>query len=461
MSEGPAPKRPSALWLALVTVGGFAAHFGLDWTAAYLTRATRLLFWWGGATNFFYAINAQQAVLRIREAFDLVFYAGGVIALVAVMGAPLRSRLRLHRPGPGRLARYAEAHPVLVQRVLPWAAGFGWFAFGTLFMPLAWWLLFLGDGLDTFSNSFWVFVSSIAYHLNNLGYVVGSVAGIVGIAAAARSGVRALTRDPAGIARAPDAESEGRAGFAAVAVTLGTQGAVALLAALSIVTAALAATVRSNETVAPLVIAYMVVAMGAAGFFRRVSRISVGIDGIFVVGADGARFFGYADLDGVEARGGDVLLKRRSQTVLRLQLHDTDAGRAPELAARLGRAMDRAAAMRNDGADLLMQATRSVGGPSEKLASSARGGLDYREPAMAREQLWQLVEGPVLSAEARRVAAEALAEDLDGEERVRLRIAAERCADPRARHALERVLEEDEEEELHPVRTPRRAIPAG
>jgi hypothetical protein len=57
------------------------------------------------------------------------------------------------------------------------------------------------------------------------------------------------------------------------------------------------------------------------------------------------------------------------------------------------------------------------------------------------------VEGPVSDANARRVAAEALAPDMTRDEKARLRVVAEKCAEPRARVALERLLEEEEGEE--------------
>jgi hypothetical protein len=83
---------------------------------------------------------------------------------------------------------------------------------------------------------------------------------------------------------------------------------------------------------------------------------------------------------------------------------------------------------------------------------------------MARDQLWQLVEGPVSDAGDRLIAAEALAHDLDTEERDRLRVAADRCAEPRARVALARVLErsdEDPEEEEAAPPVALRAKPLG
>jgi hypothetical protein len=293
---------------------------------------------------------------------------------------------------------------------------------------------------------------------NDLGYLFGSVVAVVGIAAATRVGVRRLTRDPE--VPVPVAEpSEEQGSFAAVAVTASTQGAVALLAVVSLVMATFAVKTKSNAHLAPAVFAYILYALSSATLFRRLSRIKVGIDGILVLGADKTRFFSYANLDGVRASGSDILLQRGGKTTLRLQLHDEDVTRAPALAARIQVAMDHAVRMRGEGADRLMQSTDgSSAVATQRLASSSRGGLDYRQPAIAREQLWQLVEGPVSDAAARRVAAEALAPDMNREERQRLRVVAEKCAEPRARVALERLLDEAEEEphEVEPAIVPRR-----
>jgi hypothetical protein len=224
---------------------------------------------------------------------------------------------------------------------------------------------------------------------------------------------------------------------------------------------------HSTAQIGTAILAYILAAMGIPTLFRRLSRIVVGIDGVLVLGTDKARFFGYATLDDVRQSGGDLLLVRQGRTVLRLQLHDADVLRAPTLVARLRAAMENAATMRSEGADLLMQATQAAHASSgassaSTLASSSRGGRDYRQPSMAREHLWQLIEGPVSDRTARTAAAQALGADLSTEERVRLRVAVEKCAEPRVRVALQKVLaasqpDELEESEDDGVQAPRRA----
>jgi hypothetical protein len=444
----PSPtKRVSASWVALLFAFGCALEYGFFRIQGVLSAVVYRLFWETGV-DLFFALNAQGLIQRLHSALGLVLAVASPIALVAVMGRPLWERRKLRRPGPGWLTSYARAHPVGVGQVLPWGAALVWMiAEPALELAHAMYVSFdTGQPAPVFLHA----LHRVGQHYTSPGFLLGSVVGLLGVAAAVRSGVRLLAREDTETPAQPadGLESDDKASFAAVAVTPSTQGAVAGLAALSIVAIVCAATLRSNGVLASMMLAYVLAAMGSAALFRRVSRIAVGIDGVLILGADKARFFSYAHLDSAIARGSDVLLKRHGKTALRLQLHEADVARAPELAARIERARLRAVQMQREGADQLMQATAPGIGASQRLASSARGGLDYRQPAMAREQLWQLVEGPVSSAGARKIAAEALAHDFGEGERERMRVAAERCAEPRAQGALVRVLGELEDEEL-------------
>jgi hypothetical protein len=462
-----ASRKLPRLFRTLTVFGvGFAVDFGLGRARGWLGNFAEALRWSKG-TGFFYAESAYRLVEQASSAFATVLYLSAVVTLVATFVRPLWQRRGSRRKkAVGWLAEAAKKHPVLADRVLPWGAGLSWLGltFGAgivaeFILEVLWDVA--NPGHATFaSRAHWMLQSfqSALTRANNLGYLFGSVVAVAGIAAATRYGIRRLTRDPE--APAPVAEPiEDKSSFAAVAVTASTQGAVAGLAVLSIVVAMFAAKERSLAILSPVVFAYVLAALGTATLFRRVSRIVVGIDGILVQGADKTRFFSYAGLDGVKASGSDILLQRGGKTTLRLQLHDEDVTRAPALADRIQVAMDHAVRMRGEGADRLMQSTDgSSAAASQRLASSSRGGLDYRQPAIAREQLWQLVEGPVSDADARRVAAEALAPDMNREERQRLRVVAEKCAEPRARVALERLLEEAEDEphEVEPAILPRR-----
>ena len=88
------------------------------------------------------------------------------------------------------------------------------------------------------------------------------------------------------------------------------------------------------------------------------------------------------------------------------------------------------------------------------MTRAAEGGGDYRQPAVSREQLWSVLEGPAIDSAARNAAAEALAGSRDPAERARLRIAADRCAEPAVRTRMQELLED--EDEVAPLK---RALP--
>jgi hypothetical protein len=256
--------------------------------------------------------------------------------------------------------------------------------------------------------------------------------------AVARAGLRALlapTMPRGRAAPAPLDDDEIR--FDAVAVTRETRLAVAAMATLSLGVAVWLATVPDlalfvDSRVLEVIAAYAAVGVGGAILFRRASKISVGVDGIYVGGTSRARFYAYCDLDEARARGGDIELVRRGRVVLRLQPHGEDAARRDAILARIHVALARVKDVERDAAANLVT-SRST----EHVADSIRGATDYRMPSVTRDALWALVEGRAVDAATRTAAAHALAR-VEGEtRRDRLRVAATHCADPRVRVALE------------------------
>jgi hypothetical protein len=237
--------------------------------------------------------------------------------------------------------------------------------------------------------------------------------------------------------------------FSAVAVTPETRAAVGGLLAITVAVIALYAGlegrfVYSSEGVLGL-IAYVALAVGAAFVFQRASRIGIGFDGVLVRGSSRTRFFAYREIDTVEAtRWGDVLLRSDGHLVLRLQLHGPDEGRHQAIADRIQVGILRARDLRGGGSARLAEAVGTA-----PLARAAQGVSSFRAPGVSREELWELVEAPGTRGDARAAAAEALALGAGFEDRSRMRIAAERCADPSTRAVLERVAagREDEEED--------------
>lgn len=233
--------------------------------------------------------------------------------------------------------------------------------------------------------------------------------------------------------------------FAAVAVTRETKGAVAMLAALTLGTLGWVATrpIQSlfhDRAVFAVIGGYVVVAALSAWLFQRASTIRVGVDGIYVGGTSRPRFFAYRDLDEVRDRGGDIELVKRDRVLLRLQLHGEDAARREAILARIREATARVAEVEREGAaNIVVSRSKST------VARASAGGTDYRMPAVSRDALWSLVEGSGVSGRARTAAAEVLAQTSGESERARMRVAAERCADPKVRVALEELASEEPE----------------
>ena len=187
--------------------------------------------------------------------------------------------------------------------------------------------------------------------------------------------------------------------------------------------------------------AYVAAAMTAPFALRRVSRIAVGLDGVWVRDASHAHFFAYRDLEGARARGADLeLVGQGGRGVLRLQMHGDDAGRRDEVLARLQDAIVRSRAEDTRGAEMLVQAM-----PAREIVASAGGDARYRLPSISRQQLWDLVESAATDGATRTAAAEALAIQIDETDRARLRVAAQHCAEPRVRIALAALADEEAE----------------
>lgn len=271
----------------------------------------------------------------------------------------------------------------------------------------------------------------------------------------ARSGIRALLAPTLAADATKEATADGFS-FDAVAVTKETIGAVAGLAGLSVVMAALAfalptATLVRNPAFLASLLGYVGVAVGGTLLFRRASRISVGLDGVFVSGSARRRFVPFSEIDDARANGSSIVLTRGDSVVLRLQLHGEDAIRRDALAERLRKAIQTAAELRNSPDVHFVKTARQ-----DALERAANGASSYRETAPTRDKLWDLLESPAVNAEGRKAAATALVRESSDAERVRLRVAAEHCAEPSVRARIYELLEEDEEDEEPAVTVPPR-----
>ncbi len=367
----------------------------------------------------------------------LALIIGGLSRLIA------RSHVRAGQRDPlERVRSFVEKHP-------RWALAF------EALPALGWATLIARSAMFFAANGPWeamlpqvVFPTGIAFF---------------GIVYLVRSGVRAL------LAPLLDRDVEGQGGsldaegftFDAVAVTPQTLGAIAAMIALTlgvlgVVTSREALSfLRETHTNGAFFATYIAAALGGSYLFARKSKVAIGLDGVLIGGTSKRRFVAYRDIDHARALGETIELRARARTVLRLQLHGEDAGRRVAIVNRLNAAIARVQTHRADPAAAFVE-----GASVAELTRAAEGAASYRMAAPTREKLWEIFESPVLAAEARRAAAEALVPGIDAEERTRFRIAADHVAEPATRLRLQELLENDAEEEQAKSTRPARALDA-
>jgi hypothetical protein len=387
----------------------------LDWWMRWFPRKTPL------GSFLWEFIN--QLTDGAFTAFHAALY-GAMLSTAIGLALRTLARARL-REGLADPLEALGARPRLVA-ALAWAPSFMWLVFAMA--TRARWLLTFPDWLVPL----WALA----------GWAVGTTGFAFAFRALSGFGLSRLLDPIEADAPSQAPHDENAITFSAVAVTARTRGAVAAMAAASAAMVAWVASLRlplllNQPAVIAAIAAYVAASAGVAVAFRRRSRIAVGIDGVRV----GQGFYAYADLDGARARGADLELLRNGRAVLRLQLHSDDAGRRDGVLARI---QDRVLAAKSSDTRAAEAIVHSM--PRASVASASVGGESYRFPALSREQLWELVEGPTTAAPTRTAAAEALAVRLDEIERSRMRIAAEHCADPKVRVALGELVPEDEGE---------------
>ena len=372
----------------------------------------------GVAESFFLGLANYLA-----PSYALALAAATFFAPLAVLARFLaRARLRAGLADPLEGARgWVAEHPTRTRALLALPA-LAWAAFVASF--------FHGAALELIP---WVAVP-------------GSIAA-VGHFVLARAGLRGLLAPTgAGVARVPLEVAGDAVTFDAVAVTLETRAAVAGMAALPVVLLSVLGShaITSDAGALGAVTAYVAASIGGVLLFRRASRIAVGLDGVLVTGSSRTRYYAYRDLDEARVRGANLELLRGGRTVVCLQLHGQDAQRRDAVLARVRESIRRADEGKRD-----TTAHYVVSASDAALGRVADGAGDYREAAISREQLWTVVEGPSLDGAARRAAARALVRSGHPDERARLRVAAERCAEPLVRVALEQLVTDGASDEDH------------
>jgi len=417
--------------------GRIVAWFVVAVVVLLVANATRLGFRIDDALrNLFEDVDTKLAVSRlfrtvaqfISASYSATLFTAGI---VAVLGAATRTLVR---------ARVRAGFADVLDRVRTFAAARPRVTAALVAAPALVWTVSLVRLFAKYQmGGEWDTVLA--------GLALPATATVLAQIVLARRGLRALLAPTLSEEEASgDVRADGFT-FTAVAVTTETVGAVAALAALSLVMVGLSyalptsALVRSPAFAAALV-AYLGLAGGGAMLFRRASRISVGLDGIHVSGSARERFISYREIDGARVNGQTISLYRGERIVLRLQLHGEDAIRRAPLAARINAAIAVAEAQRDEPAVSFVASASS-----DALSRAADGASSYREAAPTREKLWQALESPAVDAAGRKAAATALARDGDSAERTRLRVAADQCAEPSVRAVIDELLEADEDVE--------------
>ncbi len=395
------------------------AAFGAAFFVQWLTRQM----WPPWATWFLHHLP-PGVVPPLRAAFGMTLYMATLVVVLSAVGRALGAR-------KGSWALAARAYPTLVTKVLPYLPGAAWFLFGGVWM-VRWSLA----SLVTLQANAWVY-----------GQELGVVLGALGMTALARAAIRSATSAVHEEASTAEPVDPGETIFRALAVTWATRSAVAAVGVLPFLFLWGAISLKlSNLQGAAALVTYIATAFGSVVLLRRVSRIKVGIDGVYVMGSGPAQFTAWTDVDTVRAEGPDIVVARGKRELLRLQLHGDDAKRRDALVARFEAAMDAAARTRTDASHVhaAHAAEAATGAGAARFLAASHGAGDYRAAAVNREQLWEVVEGAAAEPSVRVLAAETLAMGLEGDERARLRVAAEHCAEPKVRVALEELLEEAE-----------------
>ena len=206
----------------------------------------------------------------------------------------------------------------------------------------------------------------------------------------------------------------------------------------------------------------LVLTLYAVLLMRQHLTLSVGADGVRVRRwFGGARFFRYTDMESIALDGSTVSLRLRHGTTLTMskvaaratKLFGSDIRDEVEgLVARVSARIDthrthnevsvRAALARGE---------RPTAEWLRSLRLYADASASFRTPAIPADIFWGVVEDATAPATARVGAAVALHGKLDDAARARLRVAADGCAAPQLRVALEAASRTEDERALSAV----------
>jgi len=197
-------------------------------------------------------------------------------------------------------------------------------------------------------------------------------------------------------------------------------------------------------------------------YLNQHAKLRVGADGLAIrEGLKSRVFVRHDEIDGVRASGASVVVARTSGGDLLYSTggSDRDAShgaewerRAQSIAWRIEKAREayRAHASEAPQAALVLeQGGRTAREWHEQLRRVGAGaGATFRSAGLTREQLLSIVESTTAAATERVAAAAALRDGLTDEEKPRIRVAAERCAETAFGERMVRVAFAPSDEEL-------------
>lgn len=197
----------------------------------------------------------------------------------------------------------------------------------------------------------------------------------------------------------------------------------------------------SNHAGPGLVPAWLFATGAAMLLAARVARpksITIGADGIVIPELLRDRFVPFADVLGVHAAGPRLVLTLRGEAAPLLLDTAADAALTVSLRIREALTARSQAPAAQARLDRLARGDRTIGAWREAAAHLLGQAGDYRAAAFSEDDLAALLASPDASAEHRLGAALALASAGEAP-RARVRVAADACASPRMRVALEKI----------------------
>ena len=199
--------------------------------------------------------------------------------------------------------------------------------------------------------------------------------------------------------------------------------------------------------------------------FSRRAKLRVGADGIVLrEGISSKRFIGHDRIARVRAEGSSIIIAdHQGEIIANLNVGGTKErrkrkrkadleGQAQSIVWRLEKAREAYRALAGDAPQAALALDRGEKSAREWLeqlrAIGAGAGATFRNALLTREQLLRIVESTTAAAKERIAAAAALHDALSEEEKPRIRVAAERCAEPALGRAMVRIATAPSDEEL-------------